>query len=369
MANTLLLTVENQNPTLAIRNFLKSVLHDDTIQAILVPARQEGISTIMPCLIHDPALLDQADPLAPFFPLNAARLAARLSVKPVKGKMAFVLRPCEIRALVELEKLKQADLENCLLISMDCAGAYAAKAEVDSQDTIDIPDPNDAKLAPACRACEHFVPENADLIIGWFGVNPKEKIMIQAGTDAGMAILEKVARESGQPLSEAPSEREKTVAGILDVRMQFRDAMFAATRKAVDSHEKFTRYFERCINCYNCRVACPVCYCRECVFNTDVFDHEPFQYLQWARRKGAVKLPADTVFYHMTRLAHMSLSCVGCGQCSNACPNDIPVMELFRTTAFDVQNAFDYEPGRDRDDPLPLSVFREKEFTDVVGID
>jgi len=65
----------------------------------------------------------------------------------------------------------------------------------------------------------------------------------------------------------------------------------------------------------------------------------------------------------------MSLSCVGCGQCSNVCPNDIPVMELFRLTAFDVQHAFDYEAGRDKEEPLPLSVFKEKEFTDIVGIE
>ncbi|MGD8273883.1 MAG: 4Fe-4S binding protein, partial [Desulfobacterales bacterium] len=74
------------------------------------------------------------------------------------------------------------------------------------------------------------------------------------------------------------------------------------------------------------------------------------------------------VFYHMTRLAHMSTACVGCGQCSNACPNDIPVMELFRTIAQDTQRAFDYEAGRSLEEAPPLSVFREDEFPEVVGI-
>ena len=80
-------------------------------------------------------------------------------------------------------------------------------------------------------------------------------------------------------------------------------------------------------------------------------------------------MPTDTVFYHITRLAHMSTACVGCGQCSNACPNDIPVMELFRTVAQRTQAAFDYEAGRDINESPPLSVFREEEFQDVVGID
>ena len=79
-------------------------------------------------------------------------------------------------------------------------------------------------------------------------------------------------------------------------------------------------------------------------------------------------MPTDTVFYHVTRLAHMSTACVGCGQCSNACPNDIPVMELFRTIAQDTQRAFDYQAGRSFEEAPPLSVFREDEFPEVVGI-
>jgi formate dehydrogenase subunit beta len=64
----------------------------------------------------------------------------------------------------------------------------------------------------------------------------------------------------------------------------------------------------------------------------------------------------------------MSTACVGCGQCSNACPNDIPVMELFRTVAQSTQQAFDYVAGRSVDEKPPLSEFRENEFSEVVGM-
>ena len=64
----------------------------------------------------------------------------------------------------------------------------------------------------------------------------------------------------------------------------------------------------------------------------------------------------------------MSTACVGCGQCSNACPNDIPVMEIFRTIAQRTQEAFDYQAGKSIDEEPPLSVFREEEFAEVVGI-
>ena len=164
-------------------------------------------------------------------------------------------------------------------------------------------------------------------------------------------------------------KRAAAVAALVQQRTARRDEMFAATHAATDNLEKLTAYLAGCVNCYNCRVACPVCYCKECVFVTDVFNHEPSQYLQWALRKGAVKMPTDTVFYHLTRLAHMSTACVGCGQCTNACPNDIPVMELFRTVAHRTQEAFDYMAGRSYDEKPPLSEFREDEFKEVVGIE
>jgi formate dehydrogenase subunit beta len=89
------------------------------------------------------------------------------------------------------------------------------------------------------------------------------------------------------------------------------------------------------------------------------------QYLNWARRKGAYRLPADTMLFHLTRLNHMVLSCVGCGMCTSHCPADLPVGRVFRTTGQQVQAAFDYEPGRSADEPLPLVTFREDEWLEM----
>jgi formate dehydrogenase subunit beta len=168
--------------------------------------------------------------------------------------------------------------------------------------------------------------------------------------------------------AQEPAARQKTVNALIAEKTAYRDKMFQEITEATNSLEKLTSYLANCVNCYNCRVACPVCYCKECVFVTDVFNHEPFQYLRWASRKGVIKMPTDTLFFHVTRLAHMSTACIGCGQCSNACPNDIPVMELFRTVSQNTQKAFEYQPGRSIEDDPPLSVFREDELTDIVGI-
>ena len=79
-------------------------------------------------------------------------------------------------------------------------------------------------------------------------------------------------------------------------------------------------------------------------------------------------MPMDTVFFHVTRMIHMGLACVGCGQCSNACPNDIPLAELFVSVGKGAQKGFGYGAGKDLDEPFPLSVFFENEFQDVTGI-
>jgi formate dehydrogenase subunit beta len=63
----------------------------------------------------------------------------------------------------------------------------------------------------------------------------------------------------------------------------------------------------------------------------------------------------------------MSTLCVGCGQCTSACPNDIPVSTLFRTIARATQERFEYQPGHDVAEPQPLTAFHSDELLDVTG--
>ena len=379
MATTTKMDVKEKDLLGALRGLFGDILATEQIEAILVPQFLPVKNMVMPTLVADPAHLDAVDPLAPAFPMNAAKIVSRLTRKPTGAKIAAVMRPCEIRAFVELVKLKQGRTDEVVLIGMDCLGAFQNKdyfrfIEQNKEDSTakfyqhrasGNEGPIDGiDLAPACRACEYPVAAGADLIIGLYGMNVDDQILIQSQTEAGQKVLDQLNLSK----IKAPGARQGAVDDMVKKRSAYRDEIFASTRSATDSVEKISAYFATCVNCYNCRVACPVCYCKECVFVTDVFNHEPSQYLRWASRKGIIKMPTDTVFYHVTRLAHMSTACVGCGQCSNACPNDIPVMELFRTIAQDTQRVFDYEAGRSLEEAPPLSVFREDEFPEVVGI-
>jgi len=361
-----------------IRQFLKSVLELESISALLVPRQLPMEKAVMPALVSRTELLDEADPLAPAFAVNSAKNLSRLTRKGLDAQIAAVLRPCEIRAHVELVKLHQSAQDPVVIIGMDCPGAFTNRdyqryVEENPEATSEAfckagiageKPPGPASISPACQICEQPIAEGADILIGLYGVELDKALFLQARTEKGRAVMEKIGAGS----AEAPKNREQAVNAQVEVRVAERDRVFSETEAAVNSIEKLSAYLAGCVNCYNCRVACPVCYCRECVFTTDVFDHDPLQYLQWTERKGALKMPTDTVFYHITRLVHMSTACVGCGQCSNACPNDIDLMALFRTVAHRTQAAFDYGAGRSIEESPPLLVFKEDEFSDIVGL-
>jgi formate dehydrogenase subunit beta len=376
MASTFRLDMNNGDRVAAIRGFLQQQLTQQAVAAVLVTQHLPGKSMVMPTLVTAAERLDGADPLAPCFPINAARIASRLARKPMGARWAAVLRPCEIRAFIELVKLKQARTEDVVLISFDCLGAFQNK------DFLRFAGPDsaaatpeflkralagerfDPDLAPACRACEFPVPPHSDIHIGLLGADENGPLTVEGRSPAGRELI----AAAGLAGFEAPAHWKSAVNALAAQRAAYRDEMFSRTEAAIGGIDQAGVYFGNCINCYNCRVACPVCYCKECVFVTDVFNHEPSQYLQWAGRQGVLKMPTDTLFYHLTRLAHMSTACVGCGQCSNACPNEIPVMEVFRTVSRYTQEAFGYEAGRSLEEAPPLSLFKESEFPEVVGI-
>lgn len=378
MATTAKIDIQEHGPLGAIQELGRRLLESGDVQALLVAKQLPQQGSIMPSLITDPSELEAADPIAPAFPLNAAKLVSRLTKGETRGRIGAILRPCEVRAFVELVKLNQGRMDDVLLLSLDCFGAVPnteyntliremGAAAVTERFLTAIPEGHEGvsrafNLAPACAICEHPVAEAADLRIGLAGVDLTAHLLLQANTARGEGLLTRL----GYADVPNPPEHEQALQKLIASRTAARDEQFTQTRAATADIDQLSHYLSGCVNCYNCRVACPVCYCKECVFVTDVFDHRPTQYLGWAHRQGSLKMPTDTVFFHLTRLAHMSLSCVGCGQCSNACPNNIPVMELFRSVAQRTQEAFAYEPGHNPDDPVPLAFFSEHEFEDVV---
>ena len=349
------------------------MLEKGVVDAILTPAAQPA-KGVMKTLIADAAKTGAADPFAPVVPVNSAKLVSWLTAKPSGRPVAMVMRSCEVRALVELVKLKQASLDDVVLIGLDCLGRYengdflkvqqqGGTAESFLEGALaGNTETNGFDVTDACKACEYPVADNVDLRLCVVG-SGQGALYVEWVTEKGQAIREKLELEAG----EEPAARAEAVDKLTRARVEQRDRQLAAFREATGSFKALRDHLAGCINCYNCRVACPVCYCKECVFVTDTFRHAGEQFLGWAEKHGALALPTDTLFYHLTRLTHMSALCVGCGQCTSACPNDILLMPLFRSTAEKTQDRFDYLAGRSLDEAQPLAVFHDDELQEVTG--
>jgi formate dehydrogenase subunit beta len=318
--------------------------------------------------VTDPDLLDQADPLAPVFPINSARALGWMTQHEPRGRIGAVMRSCEMRAMVELVKLKQACLDCVTLISVDCAGTYDVPVYKEQasgngpawQELYREPLAEVTDLRDACQMCEQPTYDEADIVIELIGSDLSQGFLIDL-SDELAAKLE---------LAETPGEstRTATVGRLVEQRTKRRDAVMTEMRQQLDGERPgagLEEVFSACIRCHNCMTVCPICYCKTCLFKGPVFDHEPIQYMRWAQHKGALRLPSDTSLFHLTRLNHMALSCVGCGMCTSVCPADIPVGRVFRTVGASVQAVFNYVPGFNPEEMLPLVAFKEDEWLEV----
>jgi formate dehydrogenase subunit beta len=61
---------------------------------------------------------------------------------------------------------------------------------------------------------------------------------------------------------------------------------------------------------------------------------------------------------------HMSLNCVSCGACEDACPAGIPIAQIFSAVADRTQKAFGYQAGLDLEQKPPLVTFLKDELED-----
>lgn len=371
MANAVSFSVKDGSVTVAMRQLLRQLLEKKLVDAVLVPLELPSRENVVQSLVTQLEAIGAANLLAPVLPVNTANIISKMTrLASSQKKVAVVARPCELRALIELTKLKQASLENIILVGLDCYGTYSVPDYKQfAKETPATGDEfmngvkagkADSRLREACQVCEYPYPLVADITVGLIGSDFSKEILLLANTHTGQLLLDGL----GLPAAKDDG-RQAAIDKLVAERVKRRDEVFAQTLAETRGLEKLTSVFAPCIGCHNCRDVCPVCYCRECVFDSQTFSFEADKYLDWASRKGALRVPTDTLLFHLTRMNHMGTSCVGCGQCQEACPNDVPVFRLFRLIGSKVQPLFSYVPGRSVDEPLPLTTFKEAEFEKV----
>lgn len=378
------LPVSEQGAEGAIRQLFAHLLENNIVDAVMAPMTTRDGRSVQPALIRNLARLGEADPLMPVMPLSDARMASLLTERcPESGddhehpfRVAVVMRPCQLRATIELAKLHQIQMDQLLTIGVDCVGTYEppdyqSAAEDSAVWTAAVlgaardgnPDsPNDLPYRHACQICDTPTPWNADIGLHTIGVDTSQYVLVTIVDDA-------LAEELGLEAVDDDGGRGQVVDSLIATRQERRqanlDEMAAMLATQEDGTSGLLAHFETCQRCHNCTTACPICYCKQCLFRTRTFEHEPRRFFGWAERKSATRLPGDTATFQLTRLSHVTTSCVGCGLCTSACPADLPVDRLFQMVARETQALFDYVPGRDLEELLPTATFRQDEFVEM----
>jgi len=351
-----------------ILDFIKQAIGKGCFDAVLIPAKVPGNDSFTYLLIRDESLLKNACPLPPVMSVQGAKAISSLT-RQGKGqkKIAALVRPCELRATAELFKLGQVDLENVFLISTDCPGALPltewAKDPKKAEDTFSeiLKGKPSENTRPVCQICDKFSSTGAeDLHIGMLGAKAGSIFLIPR-SPKGKDILDGAGISAEEDISEWKNMVDK-LTGMRGEKKRQAQKELETKSTGLD---KLLDTFSKCINCHNCMRVCPICYCQQCFFDSDNMSFSFEDYLKRAEITGGLRLPPETLLFHIGRMLHMSLSCVSCGACEDACPMSIPVAQVFSLVADRNQEAFGYVPGRSLDEPLPLRVYEEEEFEEV----
>jgi len=355
------------NSHMTISEFIAAIFDKRKIAGLIAMAELPSGNKAGYTLFTDKENAESCLPFFPSMPVNGAKAVSKFTrLSSPSGEVAVFLHPCESRALTELVKIKQARLDNLLVISFDCAGVFPFK---------EISLSNDKKLAAydnalehgknceglrtICTSCTKFSPgkNQADIIISLIGRKADSPLAISFPSDKG----KEAAKDIGIDLSDQ-IEPSPALETLLREREENNTKLKENIHTALADTSGLIAMFDRCISCHACSFVCPICYCKNCYFDSQTFEYFSESYFIRMAEKGALRLPVDRTLFQIGRLSHMGMSCVACGMCEDVCPVNIPVSQIFMTMGSEIQALFDYVPGRDPDEALPLLTYSEKEF-------
>lgn len=256
---------------------------------------------------------------------------AKFVMKRRGTRVAVVVKGCDLRAIAEGLKEHQILRDEIYLIGVGCrglidrrgierrlSGKEIQEAEVQGDSIVVRGDGFEEKLAlrdfldPSCAICRYPNPIFFDVFVG-------EK-----------------APET------VPKDEFKAVEEIEKMPLEERWNLFS-------------RELSRCIRCYACREACPLCYCPECFVTCTT--------PSWV---GKSTDPSDAMLYHVVRALHLAGRCVDCGACSRACPMNIDLRLLNKKLEKEVRTRFGYDAGSNLEEPSALGTYRTEDAQEFI---
>lgn len=243
-------------------------------------------------------------------------------------KVGICVRGCDSRSLVALIQEKLISRDTLMIFGIPCSGTVdwrrltqqagltgvkSARFEGDALMVEDSRGTHSFKpadyLARRCLRCTHPNPLIYDVLIG-------------------------------QPVvPRATAESKYLDVGTVDqLRVEDRLALWQAE-------------LDRCVRCYACRNACPLCICQDrCIVET----RDPKWLTQY------MGLPEKFLF-HFIHALHLAGRCTECGECERVCPMEIPVTLVKEKLGLIVRDLSGYEAGIDPEAVPPLLTFNPEE--------
>jgi ferredoxin len=304
-----------QNITNLVQDAAKKLLEDKTVDLVVGFSGGSLPLRSTPCFIRTPE-----DTAKLVWDLSCENNLANY-LRKKNQKIGVVAKGCDTRSIVALIKENQIDRDKVYIIGVPCSGMVDRnKVEqlLEGKELLEITRDGDTLalkgkgfsktagiselLHNSCRSCGHPNPVLFDQMIG-----------------------------------------EPVAAGEVDT---FADITEMEAKAAADRRAFFTDQFSKCIRCYACRNACPMCYCEECFVDCST--------PEWI---GKTIDPQDSMLFQIGRVFHLAGRCVDCGACERACPMGINLTLLNRKLVKDVKDLFGAEAGLSLDDKAVLDTF------------
>ncbi|RQD81951.1 MAG: formate dehydrogenase [Methanocalculus sp. MSAO_Arc2] len=350
----------------AVTALLKYALESKMVDGVLAVKKGADVFDASVEIITNPADVEKG---AGSLHCGTLLLAKILTKYAPNMKLALPVKGCDLMGVLELAKRNKVNMDNLILIGLNCGGTIApvdarkmisekfgidpndvVKEEIDKGQFIVITKDGQHKgisiddleeegygRRSNCRRCLYKVPRQADLACGNWGVvgdKAGKATFVEVCSDKGANLVKK-ANDGG--VLEVSKADEKGIA----IRGKVENAMLKLGEKwrkhdfepiSENLWDVINKETARCIKCYSCIENCPVC----------IADEEEMKKGSKMVKPGQVPPPP---MFHMRRFAHISDSCINCGQCEELCAMDIPLALLGHAIRAEADAAFEPKLG------------------------
>lgn len=279
--------------------------------------RGEFSYDVTPFVFNSQEEIDKEFEFNDFCGVNLSKYLIKETKK--EGRILVFLKPCDSYSFNQLLTEHRLKRDNVYIVGVACDGMLdinEIKARTD--DAINAIESDGESVTVKCLGGD-TVFERTELLSSRCK-NCKSK---------HIAAYDELIGENGETQE---SERFKEVERI----------------EAMTPDERFLFWqgeLSRCIRCNACRDVCPACTCEKCVFDNPKSGFE---------NKAAADSFEEKMF-HIIRAFHVAGRCTDCGECSRACPQNIPLHLLNRKFIKDINSFYgEYQAGEKPNQRSPL---------------